>query len=104
MANIVTQYIVLRPTNIKTNRFFVNYQHGKCLAQPIGINKFRQNPRKVAMYLKLENPEHYTGHSFRRTSATMLIDAGADITALKRHGGWKSNTVAEGTRDMLSII
>jgi hypothetical protein len=25
-----------------------------------------------------------------------LADAGADITVLKRHGGWRSNTVAEG--------
>jgi hypothetical protein len=32
-------------------------------------------------------------------SYTILIDAGADITALKRHGGWKSTTVAEGYID-----
>lgn len=38
----------------------------------------------------------FTGHSFRRTSATLLVDAGADITELKRHGGWRSNATAEG--------
>ena len=38
----------------------------------------------------------YTGHCFRRTSATTLVNAGADITTLKRHGGWKSSQVAEG--------
>jgi hypothetical protein len=38
----------------------------------------------------------YTGHTFRRTSATLLADSGADLLTLKRHGGWKSNTVAEG--------
>jgi hypothetical protein len=39
----------------------------------------------------------YTGHSFRRTSATLLANAsGTDILDLKRHGGWKSGTVAEG--------
>ena len=32
----------------------------------------------------------------RRTSATLLVDTGADITTLKRHGGWRSSTVAEG--------
>ena len=40
-----------------------------------------------------------TGHSFRRTSATLLVDGGGDLTHLtdlKRHGGWKSSTVAEG--------
>jgi hypothetical protein len=25
-----------------------------------------------------------------------FLNAGADITVLKRHGGWRSNTVAEG--------
>lgn len=28
-----------------------------------------------------------------------MVDAGGDITALKRHGGWKSSTVAEGYID-----
>lgn len=32
----------------------------------------------------------------RRTSATLLIDVGANIESLKRHGGWKSSCVAEG--------
>ncbi|EFA12748.1 hypothetical protein TcasGA2_TC010275 [Tribolium castaneum] len=36
-----------------------------------------------------------TRHCLRRSSATLLVDAGADITALKRHGGWRSTTVAE---------
>ena len=52
-------------------------------------------PQKIAQFLKLTNPELYTGHCFRRTSATLLIDAGGDITALKRHGGWKSTAVTE---------
>ncbi|XP_039279815.1 uncharacterized protein LOC120350456 [Nilaparvata lugens] len=36
------------------------------------------------------------GHALRRTSATLLINAGGTMTQLKRHGGWKSSTVAEG--------
>lgn len=47
-------------------------------------------------YLKLDNANLYTGHSFRRTSATLLADSGANITAIKRHGGWLSDKVAEG--------
>ena len=39
------------------------------------------------------------GHCFRRSSATILVDEGADITALKRHGGWRSTAVAEGYID-----
>ncbi|XP_023312630.1 uncharacterized protein LOC111692753, partial [Anoplophora glabripennis] len=44
----------------------------------------------------LPNPSSYTGHCLRRTSATALANAGATMTNLKRHGGWKSSTVAEG--------
>ena len=44
----------------------------------------------------MPNPKEYTGHSFRRTSATLLADAGADLLTLKRHGGWRSSTAAEG--------
>jgi hypothetical protein len=55
--------------------------------------------KDIAAFLKLPNPEQYSGHSFRRSSATILVDAGGDITALKRHGGWKSTAVAEGYID-----
>ncbi|XP_063909850.1 uncharacterized protein LOC135127337 [Zophobas morio] len=48
--------------------------------------------------LRLENiPERqYTGHCLRRTSATLLVDSGANLTCLKRHGGWKPSSVADG--------
>ncbi|KAJ8977385.1 hypothetical protein NQ317_001986 [Molorchus minor] len=36
------------------------------------------------------------GHCLRRSSATLLADAGVDIMTIKRHAGWKSTTVAEG--------
>jgi integrase len=37
--------------------------------------------KEIANYLKLPEAENYTGHSFRRSSATILVDAGADIIA-----------------------
>ncbi|KAJ8968081.1 hypothetical protein NQ317_016085 [Molorchus minor] len=49
----------------------------------------------VASYLKLPDVACYTGHCLRRSSATLLADAGVDITTIKRHAGWKSTTVAE---------
>lgn len=94
--SIVKKYMELRPKNCKIDRFFLNYQNGKCLQQPIGIHKFGSMPSLIATYLKLPDANSYTGHAFRRTSATLLAEAGADITTLKRHGGWKSNQVAEG--------
>ncbi|KAF2903751.1 hypothetical protein ILUMI_02427, partial [Ignelater luminosus] len=50
-------------------------------------------------YLSLPNPDHYTGHAFRRSSASLLVDSGGDLIQLKKHGGWKSNAVAEGYVD-----
>ncbi|KAJ8971486.1 hypothetical protein NQ317_004596, partial [Molorchus minor] len=52
----------------------------------------------VASDLKLPDAACYTGHCLRRSSATLLADAGVDITTIKRHAGWKSPgwTVAEG--------
>lgn len=96
---ICKKYINLRPTNFVSDIFFLNYQNGKCTKQRIGINKFTVMGKQIATFLKLPNPETYSGHSFRRSSATLLIDAGGDITALKRHGGWKSTSVAEGYID-----
>jgi hypothetical protein len=36
------------------------------------------------------------GHCFRRNSTTFLADADANLSNVKRHGGWKSTSVAEG--------
>jgi integrase len=61
-----------------------------------GKNFFGDLPCKIAKFLKLDNPKSYTGHAFRRTSATTAVDNGVDLLNLKRLGGWKSDTVAEG--------
>lgn len=95
-VKIVEKYIALRPENLQTDRFFINYQRGKCVRQVIGKNKISCMPKQIATFLNIPNPSLYTGHCFRRTSATLLADSGADLTMLKRHGGWKSSTVAEG--------
>lgn len=95
-AEYVRQYRNLRPSRMSTTRFFIKYQKGKCCNQVIGRHKFLSIPKKIAEFLNLPEPEKYTGHSFRRTSATLLADAGADIITLKRHGGWRSANIAEG--------
>lgn len=95
-TNIVRRYVALRPEHIQTNRFFILYRGGKCFGQPIGKNTIAAMPRKIAEWLDLSDPASYTGHSFRRTSTTILADAGATIGTIKRHGRWKSTKVAEG--------
>uniref|UniRef100_A0A6P7HBE7 Uncharacterized protein LOC114346606 isoform X2 n=1 Tax=Diabrotica virgifera virgifera TaxID=50390 RepID=A0A6P7HBE7_DIAVI len=97
--NIVKKYIDLRPSHVKINSFFLNYQKSKCTIQRIGKNKFADIGRQIAKYLNLPNPQSYTGHCYRRSSATLYIDGGGDLTGLKRHGGWKSTQVAEGYID-----
>lgn len=97
--NIVKKYIDLRPSHVKINSFFLNYQKSKCTIQRIGKNKFADIGRQIAKYLNLPNPQSYTGHCYRRSSATLYIDGGGDITGLKRHGGWRSTQVAEGYID-----
>lgn len=93
---LIKKYASLRPLNTPHRRFFVQFKQGKCTNQCVGINSFGKMPSEIAAYLKLPNPQCYTGHSFRRSSATFLADSGEEITNIKRLGGWKSTTVAEG--------
>lgn len=99
LLEVVRAYVALRPAKTSHNRFFVNYAKEKCTVQPVGIHKIGGVPGVVAKFLNLENSSSYTGHCFRRTSATLLANAGASMDGIKRHGGWRSSTVAEGYVD-----
>ena len=46
--------------------------------------------KEVAQFLKLPEAENYTGHSFRQSLATFVVNASSDLLALKRRGGWWS--------------
>lgn len=70
-AEIIRKYEGLRPRDVCTNRFFVNYQNGKCTKQVIGINKIGRVPKKIATFLKLPEANEYTAHSFRHMQATV---------------------------------
>jgi integrase len=91
--NILKKYKSLRPPGIQHTRFFFKfYSKNKCTVQSVGIHTFAAMPCQIVTFLKLQNPSQYTGHCFRRSSATVLAGHGADITTLKRHDGWKSTT------------
>lgn len=85
----------LRPTNMPSNRLFVNYQNGSCVRQFIGKNKIREIPKTVAAYLNLNDPDKYTGHCFSRSSATALSASGANLTMVQQLGSWRSASVAQ---------
>lgn len=100
---IIRRYLKLRPTP-DIPRLFISIRNGRPVRQNIGHNTIGQMPKKIAAYLKLTCTDSYTGHSFRRTSATILASSGGNILQLKQHGGWKSSTVAEGyIEDSLSV-
>lgn len=96
LLNLIKRYILLRPTHTPHKRFFIFYKNSRCSTQPVGVNTFSKLPSIIATFLKLEQPHLYTGHCFRRSSASILSDSGADFSAIKRLGGWKSTAVAEG--------
>lgn len=83
--NTFRKYYGLRPESNVHDRFFVAYSNAKCTFQLVAIAKF----------LNSANSECFTGHYFRRLSASLLTDANADIYTLYRHGGLKSVTVTE---------
>lgn len=93
--HIYKKYAILRPKNVSTARFFLNYRDGKCSQQVIGINSFGSMPKTVAVFLKLQDPKSYTGHTFRRTSATLLADSSAELLTCQRRDRWKSNHFAD---------
>ncbi|KAJ8687807.1 hypothetical protein QAD02_023601 [Eretmocerus hayati] len=93
---IILKYAALRPARAPEDRFFLNYSGGRCTRQAVGINKMGGVPRRIATYLQSPDPQRYTGHSFRHSSATFLVDAGGSMEDLKRHGGWKSDSSASG--------
>ena len=61
---------------------------------PMGINYLAQTGCILAAKLKLEDPTQYTGHCFRRTSATAAANAGANTLQMKRHFGWQQESTA----------
>ncbi len=60
----------------------------------MGINYIYGIPKDIACMLQLPNPEKYTGHSFRRSSATHAADSGANSVELRRHYNWKDDQTA----------
>lgn len=64
--------------------------------QYVGKNQIGTYAFEIATYLGRQDADKFTGHTFRRTSATILADEGATVLDLKRHGSWKSDSVAEG--------
>lgn len=82
MVNLIKKYFSHRPKSICNDRFFLNYKNGKFIKQAVGINKLGSLSKQIAIILKLQNPEQYTGHCFRRSSTSLLEYTGADFPTI----------------------
>jgi hypothetical protein len=78
LVDMVRKYATLRPSHTPHARFFISYKKGRCTVQPVGINTFGGLPSKIAIFLEHPSAKEYTRHCFRRTSASLLANAGAD--------------------------
>ena len=104
LAVYFNNYIVAMRTNVGEymleGRLFKGtpkYNHAdkaKFVNQPMGRNKLAMIGVDIAKMLQLPHPETYTGHCFRRTSATLAADGGATTAEMQRHYGWKSAKTA----------
>ena len=99
VLDIYRKYAALRSPKTELRHFFVTYTANKCSVQVVGKNTLAKIPCIIANFLQKPNAKSFTGHSLRRTSTTLLVNAGADLLSLKRHGGWRSSTIAEGYVD-----
>ncbi|KAJ8911188.1 hypothetical protein NQ315_006033 [Exocentrus adspersus] len=88
------KYVNLWPPRTEHLRFFLTYRYGKCISLNAGHHTIGAVPKQIAKFLGLNEPELYTTHCFRRTGATMVVDAGGDVLSLKRAEGWKSSEIA----------
>lgn len=56
LLDIVRRYESLRPNHASSDRFFLNFQMGKCTNQTIGKNKIYKIPNRIAVFLNLPSP------------------------------------------------
>ena len=103
-VTLYRRYLALRPDQERAKKarhsiqdaLFLTYRDGACSAMRIGQKTVAKVPSLIAKFLKLNSPEAYTGHAFRRTGATAAVNNGADLLTLKGVGDWKSDSVAQG--------
>ncbi|KRT86793.1 hypothetical protein AMK59_1694 [Oryctes borbonicus] len=89
------EYVLLRPPAIETERLFLRYSNGQCCRQVVGKNIFSKIPQVIAKFLQLPNASLYTGHCFKRTSASLLANKCSDLVPLNALGDWKSPQISE---------
>ena len=60
----------------------------------MGIHVLSKIPMDIAKFLRLSNKESYTGHAFRRSTASAMAESGATTSFMRTHFNWKSEATA----------
>jgi hypothetical protein len=92
--DLIKKYANLRPKKVTHKRFFLTYRSGCCINSSIGVNSMGKVPKKLEFFLSYQ-----TQNVLRDIVAEGLVhlaNHGGDLLTIKRFGGWKSSTVAEG--------
>lgn len=95
-ASILMQYVarVIQDTNQSSGPLFrTARKFGEILKGAMGVNTLYQIGVEVAQHLNLPSPTKFSGHCFRRTSATHAADRGATTMDMKRHFDWKNDAM-----------
>ena len=76
---------------IRTGRSAVNKKPSVFVKTPIGVNYLYDIGKDMAKFLQLAEPNTYTGHCFRRSSATELANNGATVMEMKQKFHWQND-------------
>ena len=79
----------LAPHTQPSEPAFLTYINGK--VSPFTYAKFSLKLRKTLANAGI-NPEHFSGHSFRRGGATFAMRSGVPFPLIKGQGDWASDT------------
>ena len=76
---------------IRTGKKAVNSKPSTFINSPMGKNYISNVGKDIASFLGLDFPERYTGHCFRRTSATQMANEGATVMEMRQTFGWEND-------------
>lgn len=89
--NISAAYQLLMSSTPTSGRLWwqASNSREKLVGQPMGKRNISKVAKKIALYLG-KNVENFGSHSFRRSGATSLANAGATYEEIMVAGGWSS--------------
>ena len=96
---MITDYESCFSGNEKKGRYFRKMKLGDdgtrihATTAVLGHNTTAKTRVRIAQLLGLPNPLLYTGHTFRRTCATICAERGMQLTGIKQITGHKSDMV-----------